>query len=149
MLNPIEKFMVTILHLNRDWYHWHGLWPGDVTGTMIKFFFPGMLVTDLITKFWWHVRPSLNENSRAMPCNTKSIFSTNHLISTMALFQYYLFDLRAFSCTCEINDDASLCVVVSNVEIKILRESVFIVIWSDNCFRSWNCTATRGTLWSI
>ena len=23
-LNPIEKFKVAILHLNRDWNHWHG-----------------------------------------------------------------------------------------------------------------------------
>ncbi len=24
MLNPIEKFKVAILHLNRDWNHWNG-----------------------------------------------------------------------------------------------------------------------------
>ena len=45
--------------------------------------------------------------------------------------------------TCEIYGRTCFCVIVSNVEVKILRESIVIITWSNNWFRSWNFTEAQ------
>ncbi len=57
MLNPIEKFKCSIIHLNRDWNHWSGLsmpqnhciWFSDKIDTMSQF----LPVRGVGAKFLW------------------------------------------------------------------------------------------------